>query len=136
MIDIGLLIEPRNEYELWKNEELQYQYTNSLPASRVIMVQYESLYLPEVVLHDGTIYTDYSTNSDKVNTYKGDLRSLANWLFTDGINRANKRESSDPQSMVSAMMTRGIYKKCDNKKESPCVQVHGMLGGAGMASLV
>merc|ERR1719410_1044058 len=140
MIDFGFLIEPRNEYFMWDNYELQYEYANSLPASRVIIAQYESLYLPEVVLADGTIYTNYSTNvydnGDAVTQIRGDLRMLANWLFTDGMNRANKGEGDDPQSMVSAMMTRGVYENCKKKKESPCVMVHGFLGGAGMASIV
>ncbi|WP_339051513.1 M66 family metalloprotease [Rickettsiella endosymbiont of Xylota segnis] len=134
-IDIGMLIEPRNNYPFANSPALHLDYYQKIPVSRLIVGEYESVHFNRVVLPNGTIYTTRSaTNGD---WHTGDMREyIAKILISQGINFANYGiNSSDATSelpgyvafMITAHNARGVY--------ANGVQVHGGSGGNGMLTI-
>lgn len=134
-IDIGMLIEPRNNYPFANSAALHLDYYQKIPVSRLIVGEYESVHFNRVVLPNGTIYTTRSATNGGWHT--GDMREyIAKILISQGINFANYGiNSSDSTSelpgyvafMITAHNARGVY--------ANGVQVHGGSGGNGMLTI-
>ncbi len=58
-IDIGMLTAPRDAYAFAKDPNAHREYFQTVPVTRMIVSQYQPLYLPEVMLADGTLLTDF-----------------------------------------------------------------------------
>ena len=54
-IDMGFLVEPRGEFVLASDAAMQREYFQTVPASTMIVNQYESLHLTEVMMPNGTL---------------------------------------------------------------------------------
>merc|ERR1712227_1066275 len=58
-IDAGFLTDPRNEFEFKDDETAHREYFETIPVSRLVVAQYESLHLNEVMLPTGIKYTSH-----------------------------------------------------------------------------
>ncbi len=58
-IDIGMLTTPRDRFAFANDKEAHREYFQTIPASRLIVSQYAPLSLPEVMLPNGTLLTDF-----------------------------------------------------------------------------
>lgn len=58
-IDIGMLTTPRNQFAFARDPEAHREYFQTVPTSRLIVSQYAPLSLPEVMLPNGTLLTDF-----------------------------------------------------------------------------
>lgn len=54
-----MLITPRDRFAFANDKEAHREYFQTIPASRMIVNQYAALYLPEVMLPNGTLLTDF-----------------------------------------------------------------------------
>jgi hypothetical protein len=139
-LDVGFLTEPRNAFSFANQPELHREYYETTLASRLIVVQYESMHMEEIMLPDGTFYS--SKDGDVSNTdggwHTGDMRQyIAKILLSHGIDLANygissslgSSESSHPYTcaLLAAHNSVGMYQ---NGR-----QVHGGSGGNGMITL-
>lgn len=135
-IDIGMLTTPRGRFPFASQPDAQREYFQTLPASRMIVNQYAPLWLPEVILPDGTRLTDHDPGDGAWHT--GTMRqSIGKELVSLGINNANYGINSTPgqgegshpylAAQVVAHNSRGNY--------ANGIQVHGGSGGGGIATL-
>lgn len=135
-IDIGMLSKPRGSFQFANDLAAQREYFQTLPASRMIVSQYESLFLEEVMLPDGTLLTDFDPSSGGWHT--GTMRQrIGKELVSIGINNANyginssvgEGESDNPYlaSQLTAHNSRGNYENG--------IITHGGSGGAGIVTL-
>ena len=132
-IDIGFLVSYRDEFNFQKYSGYQEEYFQSIPVSRIIVNEYEPVTLDEVVLPDGTHYTNVS--NDNGGWHSGDMRQVGKALFSLGINLANYGIHSDSHTednpyssaQIAAHNTRGMY--------SNGLQRHGGSGGNSMVTL-
>lgn len=135
-IDIGMLTPPRGKLEFAKNNELQREYFQTIPASRMVVNQYAPLYLPEVMLPNGTLLTDFDPSQG--GWHDGTMRQhIGKELISHGIDNANyginstagKGEGSHPfvAAQLVAHNSRGKYING--------VKVHGGSGGGGVVTL-
>lgn len=137
-IDIGMLTPPRNAFS-FANEPAtgaHYEYFQTLPVSRMVVGNYESLYLKEVMMPDGRLLT---TMDPSVGGWQqGDMRqAIGKVLISQGIDNANYglwstssvNEGSQPYTVaqITAHNSVGLY--------SNGIQVHGGSGGAGIVTL-
>ena len=141
-IDIGMLVEPRDEFDFQHNADCQAEYYQRIPVSRLIVTQYEPIHLTEVVMANGTTYTDYSldTEADALN---GDMRGqIGKAVISTGINMANygihstvgplKAKKSNPYYKTANWYTiqnmRGRYING--------VVKHGLSGGGTLVTII
>merc|ERR1712194_819552 len=137
-LDAGFLTEPRNEFTFANDEELHREYFQTTLASRLIVVQYESMYLEEIMLPTGTFYEKGTSSETDGGWHSGDMRQfIGKVLLSHGIDLANYGISSSlsgsesPHPFTCALLaahnTVGMYQ---NGR-----QVHGGSGGNGMITL-
>eukprot|EP01063_Lacrimia_lanifica_P033434 TRINITY_DN5939_c0_g1_i2.p1 TRINITY_DN5939_c0_g1~~TRINITY_DN5939_c0_g1_i2.p1 ORF type:complete len:754 (+),score=254.52 TRINITY_DN5939_c0_g1_i2:36-2297(+) len=135
-IDAGFLVEPRGAFAFAKDVAAHREYYEKLPVSRLVVTQYESLHLTEVMLPDGTLYTTSSAVEGGWHT--GDMRQhTGKVLISHGIDMANygkfdsaassERDHPFTCAQLAAHNTVGIY---TNGR-----QVHGGSGGNGIITL-
>ncbi len=87
-IDIGMLTTPRNQFAFAKDPEAHREYFQTIPASRLIVSQYAPLSLPEVMLPDGTLLTDFDPSEG--GWHDGTMRQrIGKELISHGIDNAN-----------------------------------------------
>lgn len=58
-IDLGMLTTPRDQFAFARDPEAHREYFQTVPTSRLIVSQYAPLSLPEVMLPNGTLLTDF-----------------------------------------------------------------------------
>jgi len=135
-IDAGFLTEPRDEFSFRNDKTSHREYFQTVPVSRLIVAQYESMYLTEIMLPTGKKYTAVSDTNG--GWHDGDMRQdIGKILMSHGIDLANygissskgKSEQSHPFTcaLLAAHNTVGMYQ---NGR-----QVHGGSGGNGMMTL-
>ncbi|OBU40181.1 glycosyl transferase [Photobacterium phosphoreum] len=145
-IDIGMLVEPRNQYDMINNmEQLATDYFQKIPVSKMVVADYTPLHLRKVTLPNGKVYTKAS-EYETPGIYAGDMReSIGKNLVSIGINNANfgivdtaGNNSSWPRpfSHITAHNNRGRYlaKDKDGVVTSTVVN-HGLSGGGGIVTL-
>ncbi|QIP94526.1 M66 family metalloprotease [Serratia fonticola] len=137
-VDIGMLTPNRQAFSFQNDDDYHRQYFQQLPASRIIINEYEPVYWQEIMMPDGTLYTDHS--SDEGGVYDGDLRQrIGKELISLGINNANYGIFSSPGTgesglnnhYVAAQLT--AHNSVGNYINGRIV--HGLSGGAGMVTL-
>ena len=134
-IDIGMLVSPRDKFEFQKDSKYHSEYFQQVPVSRLIVTEYEPITFEKVVLPDGTVYKNAST--DEGGIHSGDMRGrIGKQLISIGINHANYGihsttgpSETSPYScaQITAHNSRGRYKNG--------VQTHGLSGGASIVTL-
>jgi hypothetical protein len=135
-LDAGFLTKPRDAFKFKDDFTTPREYFETAPLSRLIVVQYETMHLTEIMLPDGTFYTDVS--NDDGGWHSGDMRQfIGKVLLSHGIDLANyginsskgNAESSHPYTcaLLAAHNTVGLYQ---NGRI-----VHGGSGGNGMVTL-
>jgi len=136
-IDVGMLVEPRGEFLFPHDDEAHREYFQTAPVSSLVISQYEPVHFREVVMPDGTRLTTFSPDEGSV--HGGDMReAIGKQLISHGINNANYGLHTTPglnarshpytTAQITAHTARGRY--------SNGVQVHGLSGGNGMATLL
>lgn len=136
-LDAGFLTSPRNEFTFRDDPTTNTEYFETTMASRLVVVQYETMQFDEVVLPDGTKYT--SRSNDEGGVYEGDMRQyIGKLLLSHGIDLANYgvssslAQSESPHKFTCALLaahnTVGVY--------TNGVVVHGLSGGNGMITLL
>ena len=152
-IDIGMLTAPRDIFDFGKDDSLHAEYFQTLPVSRLIVGRYESLHLEKVVMPDGRIFTGADPDpSPDVGVYAGAMReSVSKLLILHGIDNANYGITSSSSTserwgegghpfwaaQITANHAIGKYAKITSEADygKDGLWVHGLSGGAGMASL-
>lgn len=135
-IDIGMLTTPRGEFAFAKDLAAQREYFQTVPISQMIVNQYAPLYLPEVMLPDGTLLTDYDPSEG--GWHSGTMRErITKGLIGHGLNLANYGINSTANvggsdhpftvTQLSAHNSRGKY--------ANGIQIHGGSGGGGLVTL-
>lgn len=133
-IDIGMLTPYRDKFTFQDDPELHRQFLQQLPTSRLIVSKYKPVQLNEVVLPNGTHYTEKST--DNGGGHSGDMRGkIAKDLISDGINLANYGVNSSTPDENSFLPTSQITIHNSIGNYNNGIQVHGWSGGAGKATL-
>ncbi|QQO60924.1 hypothetical protein JI723_11445 [Providencia manganoxydans] len=133
-IDIGMLTPYRDEFSFQDDPELHRQFLQQLPTSQLIVTKYKPVQLNEVVLPNGTRYTQKS--ADNGGGHSGDMREkIAKDLISDGINLANYGINSSAPNENSYLPTPQITIHNAIGNYDNGVQVHGWSGGAGKATL-
>lgn len=136
MIDVGMLVPPRNQFHFAKDFEAHREYFQTVPTSRLIVSQYAPLYLREVMLPNGTLLS--KVDPSKGDWHNGTMRqSIGKELISLGIDNANyginssagDGEGSHPYvvAQLAAHNSRGMY--------SNGIVVHGGSGGGGIVTL-
>lgn len=135
-IDIGMLVEPRNQYHFQQQKALQREYFQTIPVSQFIVTTYAPVHLTQVRLPDGQLLTAFDPSTG--GWHSGQMRQrIGKELFSIGINNANygihssigTGEGDNPYyaTLITAHNSRGRYENG--------VVVHGGSGGAGMVTL-
>ncbi|HDL7749505.1 TPA: peptidase M66 [Yersinia enterocolitica] len=137
-VDIGMLTPNRQEFSFQYDDDYHRQYFQQIPASRLIINEYEPVFWQEIMLPDGTLYTDHS--SDEGGIYDGDLRQrIGKELISLGINNANYGIFSSPGTGEGGLNNH--YKAAQLTAHNSVGNyingrvVHGLSGGAGMVTL-
>ncbi|MEC6899832.1 M66 family metalloprotease [Photobacterium piscicola] len=146
-IDIGMLVEPRNQYDMINNmEQLATDYFQKIPVSKMVMADYTPLHLRKVTLPNGKVYTKAS-EYETPGVYAGDMREfIGKRLVSIGINNSNfgivdtaGGDASWPRpfSHITAHNSRGRYlaKDKDTGVVTSTVVNHGLSGGGGIVTL-
>ncbi|WP_273795144.1 M66 family metalloprotease [Brucella intermedia] len=137
-VDLGMLTPNREAFSFQYNDDYHRQYFQQIPASRLIVNEYEPVYWKEIMLPDGTLYQDHS--NDEGGVYSGDLRAyIGKELVSLGINNANYGIHSSPGTgedglnnrFAAAQLT--AHNSVGNYVNGRVV--HGLSGGAGMVTL-
>jgi hypothetical protein len=135
-LDAGFLTEPRDEFYFKDDDTAHREYFETIPVTRLVVAQYESLHLTEVMLPSGVLYNESS--SGKGGWQTGDMRqATGKILLSHGIDLANYGISSSSGSkasahpftcgLLAAQNTVGIY--TNGRK------VHGGSGGNGIITV-
>lgn len=135
-IDIGMLAPPRDQFAFAKDPEAHREYFQTVPTSRLIVSQYAPLFLPEVMLPNGTLLTD--VDPSKGDWHNGTMRQrIGKELVSLGIDNANygihstagEGEESHPYvvAQLAAHNSVGMY--------ANGLVVHGGSGGGGIVTL-
>lgn len=135
-IDIGMLTAPRDEFNFATDPTAHREYFQTLPVRRMTVSQYETIYLSEVMLADGTLLNDFDPSTG--DWHSGTMRQrIGKELISIGINNANyginssagEGESSHPYlaSQLTAHNSRGNYQNG--------IITHGGSGGGGVVTL-
>ncbi len=137
-VDIGMLTPNRQEFSFQYDDDYHRQYFQQIPASRLIINEYEPVFWQEIMMPDGTLYTDHS--SDKGDGHNGDLRQrIGKELISLGINNANYGIYSSPGTGESGLNNRfaaaqlTAHNSVGNYINGRIV--HGQSGGAGIVTL-
>lgn len=149
-LEIGMLVRPEaNSFRhLWTadapdmRDVLAPDYFQKLPISRFTVAEYEPVYFPEVVLQDGTRYTDKSADTT-ADVFRGDMRELvANRLVGTAINNANvgsivsagsSEQAPRPERHTTIYTAVGRY--TDPVTGDGIIVSHGRTGGVGKLTL-
>ena len=135
-IDVGMLTPPRDQYGFAKDPEAHREYFQTVPVSRMIVSQYAPLSLPEVMLPNGTLLTDFDPSQGGWHT--GTMRqSIGKELISHGIDNANyginctpgEGEDSHPYLVAQLAAHNSVGKYADG------IVVHGGSGGGGIVTL-
>ncbi|ALE90187.1 M66 family metalloprotease [Pseudomonas versuta] len=134
-IDIGMLTPPRDAYIFAKDPAAHREYFQTLPAARMIVSDFESIYLNEVMLPDGTLLTDFDPSEG--GWHEGTMRqTIGKELISLGINHANYGiNCSEGEGEWSPYMAALITAHNSCGKYSNGIQVHGGSGGGGIVTL-
>jgi len=135
-LDAGFLTEPRNEFTFRDDPTTNTEYFETTTASRLVVVQYETMHFTEIMLPTGKFYDTVS--DDEGGVYSGDMRGfVGKLLLSHGIDLANygvssslaQSESPHPYTcaFLAAHNTVGLYQ--NGRQE------HGLSGGNGMITL-
>ena len=135
-IDVGMLTPPRDQFQFARDSLAHREYFQTVPASRLIVSQYAPLYLPEVMLPNGTLLKDHDPS--KGDWHNGTMRqSIGKELISLGIDNANyginstagEGEGSHPYvvAQLAAHNSVGQY--------ASGIVVHGGSGGGGIVTL-
>lgn len=135
-IDVGMLAPPRDRFQFAKDPGAHREYFQTVPTSRMIVSQYASLFLREVMLPDGTLLTEHDPS--KGDWHHGTMRQrIGKELISHGIDNANyginssagEGEASHPYvvAQLTAHNSSGKY--------SNGIVVHGGSGGGGIVTL-
>jgi hypothetical protein len=135
-IDLGFLTPPRAAFAFAKDPEAHREYFQTAPVSRLVVSQYATLHLKEVMLPTGVLLKD--ADPSKGGWHEGTMRQhIGKELISHGIDNANyglhstagMGEKSHPYAVaqLTAHNSRGKY--------ANGVQVHGGSGGNGMVTL-
>ena len=135
-IDVGFLTDPRDQFTFRNDLATHREYFESAPVSRLVVAQYESMHLTEVMLPTGMLYT--AVSDDNGGWHSGDMRQhIGKILLSHGIDLANYgissslAQSESPHPFTCAFLaahnTVGMYQ---NGRI-----VHGLSGGNGMITL-
>ena len=135
-IDIGMLTAPRDQFHFALDPQAHREYFQTVPTSRLIVSQYETLSLPEVMLPNGTLLTDHDPS--KGDWHNGAMRqSIGKELISLGIDNANyginctagEGEGTHPYvvAQLAAHNSVGQY--------ASGIVVHGGSGGGGIVTL-
>jgi hypothetical protein len=136
-IRVGMLTgvdHSEDHYLLEKPELAGTDYFQTLPVSKLIIAAYEDLILDEVILRDGTIYSNQS--SDNGDHHNGDMReSVGKSQVSQGINLANYGVASYSMNQTA----RHRFKQLTSHHawgnyQNGRIQ-HGLSGGNGMITL-
>jgi hypothetical protein len=138
-LDAGFLTEPRDEFTFKDDPVLNTEYWETTEASRLVVVQYETMQFTEIMLPDGKFYDTVSDDTGGV--YEGEMRQwIGKILLSHGIDLANygipsslaQTEQPHTDTFTCALLashnTVGMYQ---NGRV-----VHGLSGGNGMITLV
>ncbi|MBP2700122.1 M66 family metalloprotease [Photobacterium lucens] len=135
-IDLGMLTKRPDRMEFAKDPNLPREFYQTLPVSRFVLSRYQGITLNEVMMPDGTLYTDASATDGGV--YTGDMRGdIAKSLISIGIDSANfginatDGPGQDSHPDLALMLT--THTAMGNYKNG--VQSHGLSGGGGIITL-
>ncbi|WP_159737620.1 M66 family metalloprotease [Vibrio atypicus] len=147
-IDIGMLVEPRDQYEMIERmPELATDYFQKIPVSKLVMADYTPVHMQKVTLPNGKVYTKAS-EYETPGVYSGDMREyIGKRLVSMGINNANfgitdtaggDAHWARPFSHITAHNSRGRYLAKDSETDvvTSTVVNHGLSGGGGMVTLL
>lgn len=96
-IDVGMLTAPQAVFNPTFTADIQRQLFQQWPCSRLVVNRYEPVHLTEVMLPDGTLYTERSTSAEPADDTHGDMRNqVGRDLVAQGINNANLGIHSSP----------------------------------------
>lgn len=135
-IDIGMLTPPRDQFYFANDPQAHREYFQTVPTSRLIVCQYAPLFLPEVMLPNGTLLTDHDPS--KGDWHNGTMRqSIGKELISLGIDNANyginctpgEGEASHPYVVAQLAAHNSVGKYADG------IVVHGGSGGGGIVTL-
>lgn len=135
-IDLGMLVPPRGQFQFAKDVEAHREYFQTVPTSRMIISQYEPLFLREVMLPNGTFLAE--RDPSKGDWHNGTMRQrIGKELISLGIDNANygihstpgEGEDSHPYlvAQLAAHNSSGNY--------ANGLVVHGGSGGGGIVTL-
>ncbi|WP_170324324.1 M66 family metalloprotease [Budvicia diplopodorum] len=134
-IDIGMLTPPRGAYAFAKDPHAHEEYFQTIPTTRMVVSNYQSLYLPEVMLPNGTLLTDFDPSVG--DWHSGTMRQrIGKELISLGINHANygincSAGEGEWSPYTVAQLT--AHNSCG--KYSNGIVVHGGSGGGGIVTL-
>lgn len=137
-VDLGMLTANREDFQFQYHTRYHRDYFQTIPASRLIVNQYEPVYWQEIMLPNGTLYRDHS--NDVGDVYSGDLRqTIGKELVSLGINNANYGILSSPGTgegglnnrFAAAQLT--AHNSIGNYVNGRVI--HGLSGGAGIVTL-
>ena len=135
-IDVGMLTPPRDQFHFAGDPAAHREYFQTVPTSRLIVSQYAPLSLPEVMLPDGTLLTDYDPS--KGDWHNGTMRqNIGKELISLGIDNANyginstagEGEGSHPYVVAQLAAHNSVGKYAAG------IVVHGGSGGGGIVTL-
>ncbi|MDA9557284.1 M66 family metalloprotease [Vibrio sp.] len=134
-IDVGLLTEPRDKFDFQDVEKYHRDYFHQAPFSQFTVAKYNPLHLTEVMMPDGTLYTQSS--SDEGSGHTGDMRQrIVKEFIADSISNANYGVTSSEPSEKGQLFNAGqINVHTSQGLYNNGVVVHGWSGGAGRATL-
>lgn len=135
-IDLGMLVPPRGQFEFAKDVTAHREYFQTVPTSRMIVSQYEPLFLREVMLPDGTLLVDQDPS--KGDWHNGTMRQrIGKELISLGVDNANygihstAGEGEDSHPYLAAQLTAHN----SSGKYSNGIVTHGGSGGGGIVTL-
>ena len=135
-IDLGMLTPPRDQFHFANDPTAHREYFQTVPTSRLIISQYSPLFLPEVMLPDGTLLTDHDPS--KGDWHNGTMRQrIGKELISLGIDNANyginstagEGEASHPYVTAQLAAHNSVGKYASG------LVVHGGSGGGGIVTL-
>lgn len=135
-IDLGMLVPPRGQFEFAKDASAHREYFQTAPTSRLIVSQYEPLFLREVMLPNGTLLVEHDPS--KGDWHNGTMRQrIGKELISHGVDNANyglhstAGEGEDSHPYVAAQLTAHN----SSGKYANGIVTHGGSGGGGIVTL-
>lgn len=114
------------------------EYFQTVPFALLVNGKYEDVVLNEVILKDGTIYTEESSYQNP-DAYSGDMREdVAKAQFSVGIDLANKGVASSALNQTHEINHDMFYftvHHTQGKYAGGKIQGHGLSGGNGIGTL-